>query len=268
MDDQDSARDDMAETFWYTWCVEGPPKNKVVRGRLYKALPARERCRFCFAPFDGASGAVVKTVFQVYPSRLNPFYCNVCDDFAKKYQGGAEVPVTMFFADIRGSTALAEKIEPKVFSELINRFYVVSTRVLSNTGAMIEKLAGDEVTAILVPGLVGEDYARKAVDAARELLRETGHADEGGPWVPVGIGLHSGVAFVGSVGRPDGIMEVAALGDVPNTAARLTALAGTGEILASEETLRLAGVDTEGLERRQLTLKGRSETIDALVLHV
>jgi adenylate cyclase len=268
MDDQDSARDDKVEKFWYTWCVQGPPRDKVVRGRLYRTLPARERCKFCFAPFDGAGGAVVKTVFQVYPSRFNPLYCNVCDDFAKKYQGGAEVPVTMFFADIRGSTALAEKIEPKAFSELINHFYVVSTRVLSQTGAMIEKLAGDEVTAIFVPGLSGEDYTRIAVDAARDLLRATGHTDADGPWVPVGVGLHAGVAFVGSVGRPDGIMEVAALGDVPNTAARLTALAGTGEILASEETLRLAGVDVEGLERRQLTLKGRSETIDALVLHV
>jgi adenylate cyclase len=268
MDDQGSTREDQVEKFWYTWCMQGPPRDKVVRGRIFRTLPARARCKFCFAPFDGAGGAVARTVFQVYPSRFNPRYCNVCDDFAMKHQGGAEVPVTMFFADIRGSTALAEKIEPKVFSELINRFYVVSTRVLSHTGAMIEKLAGDEVTAIFVPGLAGEGYAQVAVDAARELLRETGHADADGPWVPVGVGLHSGVAFVGSVGRPDGIMEVAALGDVPNTAARLTAQAGTGEILASEEMLRLAGVDMEGLERRQLTLKGRSQPIDALVLHV
>jgi adenylate cyclase len=268
MDNKDSAREDMVEGFWHTYFMEGPPRGKVLKQRFYKSLPARSRCKFCFAPFDGTGGAVIKTIFQVYPSRFNPHYCNVCDDFAKKYQGGAEVPVTMLFADIRGSTTLAEKIEPRALSGLINRFYVKSTYVLSHAGAMIEKLAGDEITAVFAPGLAGEAYARQAVDAARELLRETGHADEGGPWVPVGIGLHSGVAFVGSVGRPGGNMEVAALGDVPNTTSRLTSQAGPGEILVSEETLRLAGVDTQGLERRQLALKGRSEPIDAFVLHV
>lgn len=263
----DLRNDAMIEQFWRSWTMEGPPKSKRRQQRFYRFLPAEARCKFCFAPFDGTSGTLVKTLFQVYPSRFNPHYCNFCDDFASKYQGGAEVPITMLFVDVRGSTTLAERIGQKEFGSLINRFYVESTNVLSRADAMIEKLAGDEVTAMFTPGVAGEDYPRRAIEAAKELLKVTGHGEEEA-WIPVGIGIHTGEAFVGSVGQPNGIMEVAALGDVPNTAARLTSLAAPGEILISEDAMTAAKMDTEGLEKRQLELKGRSESINAFVLHL
>jgi adenylate cyclase len=132
---------------------------------------------------------------------------------------------------------------------------------------MIEKLAGDEVTAIFTQGIAGEDYQRKAIEAALELLRVTGHGDQDEALIPVGVGIHSGEAFVGSVGRPGGVMEVAALGDVPNTASRLTSLAAAGEILVSEVTLLAAQMNTQDLEKRSLALKGRSGKINAFVLY-
>jgi adenylate cyclase len=268
MDNKETAQEQMIEELWRTLMVEGPPEGTKRQQRFFRFLPADERCRVCHAPFDGPSGALVRTMFRKFPSQYNPFYCTLCDEFSRKYQGGADVPVTMLFADIRGSTTLAEHIEPRALSELINRFYVKSTHVLCHAGALIEKLAGDEVTALFVPGLAGEAYQRQAVEAAQELLRVTGHADEKGPWVPIGIGIHSGQAFVGSVGDPNGIMDVAALGDVPNTASRLTSLAAPGEILVSEDTMIAAGMDDQDLERRHLELKGRSEGIDAIVLHL
>ncbi len=268
METKDLAHETMVEDFWRNWFTEGPPKSKIRRQRFYKFLPAEVRCKFCAAPFDGYTAPFVKNILNVYPSRYNPHYCNTCDEFSKKYQGGAEVPITMLFADIRGSTTLAENIGAKEFSDLINRFYVMSTSVLSQAGAMIEKFVGDEVTAIFSKGTSGENYIGHAIEAAKELLRETGQADDNGPWVQVGIGIHSGETFIGSVGKPDGIMEVAALGDVPNTASRLTSLAGPGEILVSEDTIASAKVNTQGIERRQLALKGREKEITAFVLHV
>jgi adenylate cyclase len=115
--------------------------------------------------------------------------------------------------------------------------------------------------------LSGENYPGQAIEAAKKLLRETGHGDEKPAWVQVGIGIHSGEAFIGSVGKPNGIMEVAALGNVPNTAARLTSLAGPGEILVSEYTIKAAKLDTGGLEKRQLKLKGHEKEIIAYVIH-
>jgi class 3 adenylate cyclase len=84
----------------------------------------------------------------------------------------------------------------------------------------------------------------------------------------MGIGIHTGEAFVGSVGKPNGIMEVAVLGDVPNTQAHLTALAAPREILVSADAMIDAQMITQDLEKRHLDLKGRSEGIDAYVLHL
>lgn len=268
MDNKDAAQEQMIEELWRSLMVDGPSVGTKRQQRFFRSLPAEERCKVCHAPFDGPSGALVKTVFRKYPSQYNHFYCSLCDEFARQYQGGAEVPITMLFADIRGSTTLGEQIDSRALSELINRFYIKSTHVLCQAGAMIEKLAGDEVTALFVPGLAGEGYQRQAIEAAQKLLRVTGHADKKGPWAPIGIGIHSGQAFVGSVGNPNGITDVAALGDVPNTASRLTSLAAAGEILVSEDTLIAAGLDDQDLERRHLELKGRSEGIDAIVLHL
>jgi len=268
MENKELAQDTMVEDFWRTFFTEGPPIEKVRRNKFYRLLPSDARCKWCRAPFDGLSGVFVKNVFQTYPSRYNPHYCNVCDDFSNKYQGGAEIPLTMLFADIRSSSELAEKIGPKEFSKVVNRFFIKSTHILTGAGAMIEKLVGDEVTAVFSRGIAGENYFGVAIDAARELLRQTGHGDGKTPWVQVGIGIHSGHAFLGSVGKPNGIMEVAALGDVPNTASRLTSLAGPGEILVSEVTVNAANLDSKGLEKRQLKLKGHEKEITAFVLHV
>jgi adenylate cyclase len=258
----------MVEEFWRQWAMDGVPPSKQRLQLFYKFLPAEARCKLCYAPFDKTGGALVKTFLHVFPSRFNPNYCNVCDDFAIKHQGGAKVPVTMLFVDVRGSTALAEKMGEKEFSHLINHFYVESTNTLCHADAIIEKLVGDEVTAIFTRGLAGEDYPHKAIEAAKKILKVTGHGEENEPWIPVGIGIHSGETFVGSVGKPNGIMEVAALGDVPNTAARLTSLAAPGEILVSEDTMLAARLDTQGVEKRHLELRGRSKMIDAYVLHL
>jgi len=264
--DNDLTHEAMVEEFWRGWTMEGPPNSKRRQQRFFRFLPATARCKFCFAPLDGTSGTLVKTLFQVTPSRFNPHYCNFCDDFANKFQGGAEVPITMLFVDVRGSTTLAEQIGQKEFGSLINRFYVESTKVLSYADAMIEKLAGDEVTAMFTKGVAGEDYSRRAIETAKELLKITGHGGGEKPWIPVGIGIHTGETFVGSVGQPNGMMEVAALGDVPNTAARLTSQAAPGEILVSADTMTDAQMNTDDLEKRHLNLKGRSEGIDAFVL--
>jgi adenylate cyclase len=139
--------------------------------------------------------------------------------------------------------------------------------VLVDRDALIDRLLGDEVVAHFVPGFVGERHARVAVRAAQGLLGATGHGDPGGPWVPVGIGVHTGVVFIGTVGER-GKTDLTVLGDNANVAARLASLAGPGEILVSEATSTAAGLGERGLELRRLELKGRSEPVDVRVLRV
>jgi adenylate cyclase len=133
--------------------------------------------------------------------------------------------------------------------------------------AFIDKLVGDEVTALFIPGYAGKEHAHKAVEAGRALLRATGHGTPKGPWVPVGVGIHSGLAWVGSIAGASGsASDFTALGDNVNIAARLASQAGQGEVLISEATYKKAGMEDIELETRNLELKGKSGPVCVRVL--
>jgi adenylate cyclase len=128
------------------------------------------------------------------PSRLTPQLCVQCHSFASRYLGGAEVELTMLFADIRGSTTLAEKMSPSEFGHLISCFFAVASDIIINSKALLDRLVGDQVIGLYIPGFAGPDHRRLAIRAAQDLLCSTGHESTSGPWIPVGI------AFVGTVG--------------------------------------------------------------------
>ena len=239
----------------------------VRRGRrLHQLIPSNPRCKMCDAPF-GVPGAFVMRLLGRRPSNKSPRFCDLCEQFARAHPGGAEIELTMFFADVRGSTTLAEGMNSSAFSQLMNRFYAAANSVLVKSDAMIDKMVGDEVVGLYLPGLAGQEHARLAVQAAQDLLRATGHGARGGPWIPVGVGVHTGTAFVGSVGSA-GVTDLTALGDAVNITARLASQAGPGEVLISEATATAARVERGGLESRRLDLKGRTAPVDTWVLRV
>jgi adenylate cyclase len=121
------------------------------------------------------------------------------------------------------------------------------------------------VVGLFLPVLAGQDHAAHAIDAAADLMRATGHGTPAGPWIPVGAGIHTGLAYVGTVG--DTVTDFTALGDSVNVTARLASAAGPGEILVSSTSATAAGLD-DGLELRTLTLRGRTEPLDVRVLRV
>jgi adenylate cyclase len=251
---------------WHKILTEGDPLIKHGR-HLYGLLPSDPRCKSCHAPFAGVGGALMRLFGGGRQSAKNPQFCTACDLFAAKYPGGAEVILTMLFVDVRGSTTLAEKMNAAEFSHLMNRFYETATDVLVRADAFIDKFVGDEVIGLFIPGYAGQEHARRAVEAAQELLRMTGHSDPEGPWLPVGAGVHTGVAYVGTVAGVSGTAaDFTALGDNVNITARLASKAGAGEVLVSEATYQAARLETEGLEIRDLELKGKSEPVSVRVL--
>ena len=258
----------MIENTWRTLLTQGESDEEKRLRRIFRLFPSKTKCKWCDLPFDHPVSPLIHLIFKKKPSNFNPRFCNVCDEFAVKYQGGAEVELSMVFADIRGSTTLAEGMSATEFKKLIDRFYQVSTKIFIKTNAMIDKLVGDEVTAFYICGMAGQDYVQLAVDAAEELLIATGHKDPSGPWAPVGVGIHTGVAFVGAVGTSDGVVDVTALGDAVNVAARLASQAKAGEILLSEKTVSSAKMDATKMEKRSLELKGKSAAFDVRVMQV
>src|SRR5574341_903290 len=252
------------EEQWYKMLTEGEPINHHLY-HLYGLLPSDPRCKLCAAPFKSWGGFIMR-LFGRDQSKYNPRFCQPCERF--DHPGGAEVPLTMLFADVRGSTKIAEQMSALEFSRLINRFYTVATHVSIQTDALVDRLMGDQAIGLYIPGFAGPEHARRAVEAAQDLLRLTGHRDPKGPWLPIGIGVHTGPAFVGVVGGEDTPMDFTALGDNVNIAARLASEAGIGEILISDAAYSSASLNLENLERRQMELKGKSEPIDVRVLHI
>lgn len=255
------------DEMWYKNLTEGNIRWKQYRP-LFGKLPSNPRCVNCHRPFAGIGGALLRRLQGVRKSDKNPRMCNGCYSFTSQFPGGAEIELTMLFVDVRGSTTIAEKMDTLEFSRLMNRFYETTINVLVRANAFIDKLVGDEVTALFIPGFAGEEHARKAVEAGQKMLRVTGHADPGGPWVPVGVGIHTGAAWVGSIAGASGAAaDFTALGDNVNIAARLASKAGQGEVIISEDTYSAAQIKTEGLEKRDLDLKGKSELVSVRVLH-
>lgn len=134
--------------------------------------------------------------------------------------------------------------------------------------ALIDKLVGDEVIGLFVPGIAGQDFPKKAVSTALQLLEATGHKDPAGPWIQVGAGVHTGNAYVGAVGYSDSMSDITVLGDAVNTTARLASMAGPGEILISEATCQQANLKLDDCESRKLALKGRIEPVEVRVIKV
>jgi adenylate cyclase len=252
------------EQEWYKMLTEGEPIPRRLY-HLHGLLPTDPRCKICGSPFKGWGGFLMHLMGRDQ-SRYNPRFCQKCQVF--EHPGGAEVPLTMLFADVRGSTTLAEQMSARDFSQLINRFYQVATHVLIQSDAMVDRLMGDEAIGLYLPGFAGPDHARRAIEAAQELLRLTGHGDRRGPWLPVGIGVHTGVAFVGVVGSDESTADFTALGDNVNITARLASQAGAGEILVSDTSMAVSKGNVQNVEHRQLELKGKSESIGVHVLHI
>lgn len=167
--------------------------------------------------------------------------------------------------DIRGSTPTAESLSPSEFSKIVNRFYEAATHVLVATDAFIDNMIGDEVMAVFIPAFTGPDHAGAAINGASALLQAATEASAFD--VPIGVGLHTGVAYFGTItGAGGAFSDLTAMGDTVNVAARLASMAGPSEALISETTWDAAGIDAAGTERRELKVKGKQEPVFVRVM--
>jgi adenylate cyclase len=216
----------------------------------------------CHAPFHGVGGFVLKPVFG--PWERNAQLCKNCmRGLMKRGVGGAEVELSLLFADIRGSTALGERLQAAEFSAVLSAFYRIAADAIVANEGVVDKFVGDEAVGLFIPGFSGADHAAKAIAAGRAILEVAGRstASRIGA-IPVGAGVHSGIAYVGSLGSSEQISDFTALGDPVNTTARLASLAVAGELLVSIAASERAGLDARDLERRTVDVRGREESLD------
>jgi adenylate cyclase len=231
---------------------------------VLRLLPSSPRCKLCNAPFAGPGSALMKLIGKT-PWERNPRICRFCiTSLPRRWPGGVELDASLLFADIRGSTALAERLRAAEYGALINRFFRTATEAFVRHDAIIDQLVGDEAIGLFLPGYAGPRHTAKAISAAHDLIAAMRTHDRD---LPVGIGVHTGRVFIGSVGSPESFTDFTALGDPVNTAARLASAARGGEILVSEAARAAGGVPVDQTDERLLQLKGKAEPFRAFRLH-
>ncbi|HTL04617.1 MAG TPA: adenylate/guanylate cyclase domain-containing protein, partial [Gemmatimonadales bacterium] len=161
--------------------------------------------------------------------------------------GGERRSVTVLYSDVRGFTGLAESLPPETLAAQLSEYFAAMVELVFAHGGTLDKFIGDALLAVWGAPLPAADAADHAVAAARAMQEEVAALNTrwqplGKPPLGVGIGLHYGEAFTGTIGSPRRL-EYTVIGDVVNVAARLCDAAAAGEIMLSEavrETLSRA----------------------------
>lgn len=179
--------------------------------------------------------------------------------------GGKQQVVTVLFLDIRGFTAMAEKMSAKTMIQTINRFFGKITDIIFEYDGMLDKYLGDGLLAVFGAPITAKDDPIRAVYAALKIIKTvkksfTSIKENYGKPLQVGIGINTGHVVAGNVGSSKR-MDYTVIGDAVNIAYRLEKTAGPQEIVMSEETYKkvknIVSVMLEGV----LTLKGRSQKV-------
>jgi adenylate cyclase len=252
---------------WRALLTGDDPSLRSIR-RFWRRLPAAPRCKVCASPTHGIGGAVARLMWHG-PMRDNPLLCKACFGQLSKFPGGAEVELSVLFADVRGSTGLAERVSAGEFRSLIQAYYRTAAVAIDDNGGIVDKFLGDGVMALFIPVITGENHAARAIDAGRALLRAIDADGLTRKGLMVGAGIHTGMAFVGVVGGGEKI-DFTALGDTVNVAARLGSVAGPGELLVSGEAWDRAGPMEGGPAplRREVQVAGRTGSLGVVVEQV
>jgi class 3 adenylate cyclase/tetratricopeptide (TPR) repeat protein len=182
-------------------------------------------------------------------------------------EAGERKPVTALFADVVGSTHLAEAMDPEDWAEVAKRLYEVADRAVARYGGTVTQLSGDAVVALFGAPVAHEDDPERAVRAALELLDAVAALAEPvrtelGVDLQIRVGVNTGLAVVGRVGGP-AHEEYTALGDAMNVAARMQTAARPGTVLVTRATHERIADLVASVELGALAVKGKQEPVEA-----
>jgi class 3 adenylate cyclase len=190
-----------------------------------------------------------------------------CTSRARSGLGQARVCGTVLFADMRGFTAVAERLTPGEVVPLLNEYFSMLSDVTGEHGGSVFHVAGDGLMAGFGLPNPSDDASERAVAAARRMIE--GFARLAADWksrlgldTGLGIGINAGDVIVGDVGAPER-PNYTLIGDTVNVAARLVQRARAGEALMSRSVRQSLDPGTGGIvELPPLVLRGRSRPVE------
>ena len=180
-------------------------------------------------------------------------------------KGGRVTEVTMLFSDIRGFTTMSDGRPPQEIVNTLNEYFEVMVDVLFQYSGTLDKFVGDEIIGLFGAPIAIEDAPFKAVACgigmmqALEEFNRT-RASEGQTPIRIGIGINTGNVITGSIGSTRAL-QYTAIGDAMNVASRLVNVAGSGEIIISEDTYRHVAGRVEATQLPPVKVKGKAEEL-------
>jgi class 3 adenylate cyclase len=180
---------------------------------------------------------------------------------------GERKPVTALFADIVGSTALAEKFDPEDWTSIVNEAFDLMSNAVFRYEGTIAQLQGDAMLAFFGAPVAHEDDPERAVMAGLDMIESIAEfarqlRQAHGIDFRIRAGVNTGPVIVGNI-RNDLRYEYTALGDAMNTAARMQSLAEPGSVIVTATTLRLAKGAFDAEDLGEVEVKGKSEPVHA-----
>jgi adenylate cyclase len=183
---------------------------------------------------------------------------------------GERSVLSVLYADIRGSTSLAERTDPELLVGFINAYLSRMTEVILAHEGTLDKFVGDEVMALFGAPFAQPDHALRAVRVGLEMQKAHGAVMEtwwarGVEAAPIGIGIASGELIVGEMGSSQR-SDYTVIGRAANLGARICAVAKAGQVLISQATFDMVSRQVEAIPITGLELKGVGQSIT--VYHV
>ena len=180
---------------------------------------------------------------------------------------GERKPVTALFADVVGSTAMAEQMDPEDWTDMMNQAFDRMSKAVFRYEGTIAQLQGDAMVAFFGAPIAHEDDPERAVMAALDMIEATDDLAvklkrTQGVDFRIRAGINTGPVVVGNVGS-DLRYEYTALGDAMNTAARMQSAATPGSVLVTESTHRLAREAFDAEDLGGIEVKGKAEPVHA-----
>jgi adenylate cyclase len=181
--------------------------------------------------------------------------------------GGETIPVTVFFADIRGFTTISEQMEPKKLLDFLNLYFREMVGCVIAEGGAVDKYIGDAIMAVFGAPVPEPDDALRAVRAALQMrarlaaLNAT-FQERGLPQIRFGLGIHSGTVVAGHMGHSERL-EYTVIGDPVNVASRLESMTKElkTDILLSEDTYLKVRNHVEAEPLQRMAVRGRAQEI-------
>ena len=175
--------------------------------------------------------------------------------------GGTRKPITAMFTDIRGFTSFSEKHSPEEVIEILNLYLDLQTQIIQNHKGVVDKFLGDGIMSIFS----GDHQTENAIEAAIHIQRELAKMNHRRKsWkdnvLEVGIGISAGDAVLGSIGSQDR-MDFTAIGDTVNLASRICGIAASGQIMVTEEIIKVLDGKYSSRSEGKIPIKGKQNQV-------